>query len=82
MRETTKQTIDRLIREQGCRLYGYADAAHRGATYEQVLATYRHGEDFAQCWRRAYNAVIAREKYDVKRRREVSYQSTFNNYGR
>ena len=82
MRETPKQTIDRLIREQGCRLYGYADAAHRGATYEQVLATYRHGEDFAQCWRRAYNAVIAREKYDVKRRREVSYQSTFNNYGR
>lgn len=72
-RETTKQTIDRLIREQGCRLYGYADAARRGATYEQVLATYRHGEDFAQCWRRAYNAVIAREKYDIKRRKEVPY---------
>jgi hypothetical protein len=73
MRETTKQTIDRLIREQGCRLYGYADAAHRGATYEQVLATYRPSEDFAQCWRRAYNAVIAREKYDTKRRKEVPY---------
>ena len=73
MRETPKQTIDRLIREQGCRLYGYSDAAHRGATYEQVLATYRTGEDFAQCWRRAYNAVIAREKYDVKRRKEVPY---------
>ena len=73
MRETPKQTIDRLIREQGCRLYGYADAAHRGATYEQVLSTYRPGEDFAQCWRRAYNAVIARERYDRQRRKEVPY---------
>ena len=73
MRETPKQTIDRLIREQGCRLYGYTDAAHRGATYEQVLSTYRPGEDFAQCWRLAYNAVIAREKYDTKRRKEVPY---------
>ena len=73
MRETPKQTIDRLIREKGCSLYGYADAAHRGATYEQVLSTYRPGEDFAQCWRRAYNAVIAREKYDTKRRKEVPY---------
>ena len=73
MRETPKQTIDRLIPEQGCRLYGYADAAHRGATYEQVLSTYRPGDDFAQCWRRAYNAVIARERYDTKRRKEVPY---------
>lgn len=73
MRETPKQTIDRLIREQGSRLYGYGDAAHRGATYEQVLGTYRPGEDFAQCWRRAYNAVIARERYNQKRRKEVPY---------
>ena len=73
MRETPKQTIDRLIREKGCSLYGYADAAHRGATYEQVLSTYRLGEDLAQCWRRAYNAVIARERYDRQRRREVPY---------
>lgn len=73
MRETLKQTIDRLIREQGCRLYGYSDAAHRGATYEQVLATYRQGDDFAQCWRRAYNAVVARERYDIRRRKEVPY---------
>jgi hypothetical protein len=73
MRETTKQTIDRLIREKGCSLYGYGDAAHRGATYEQVLATYRPGDDFAQCWRRAYNAVVARERYDRQRRREVPY---------
>ena len=73
MRETPKQTIDRLIREQGCRLYGYGDAAHRGATYEQVLATYRQGEDFAQCWRRAYNTVVARDRYQQKQRREVPY---------
>ena len=73
MKETRKQTIDRLIREMGGSLYGYNDAARRGATYEQVLTTYRCGEDFAQCWRRAYNAVVAREKYDVKRRREVPY---------
>ena len=73
MRETPKQTIDRLIREKGYSLYGYGDAAHRGATYEQVLATYRPGEDFGQCWRRAYNAVIARERYDTKRRKEVPY---------
>ena len=73
MKETRKQTIDRLIREKGGTLYGYNDAARRGATYEQVLTTYRQGEDFSQCWRRAYNAVVAREKYDVKRRREVPY---------
>ena len=73
MKETTKQTIDRLIRQLGGSLYGYNDASHRGATYEQVLATYRPGDDFAQCWRRAYNAVIAREKYDTKRRKEVPY---------
>ena len=73
MRETTKQTIDRLIRQMGGTLYGYNDAAHRGATYEQVLSTYRQGEDFAQCWRRAYNAVVARERYDAQRRKEVPY---------
>ena len=73
MRETRKQTIDRLIQQLGGSLYGYNDAAHRGATYEQVLATYSTGEDFASCWRRAYNAVIAREKYDIIRRREVPY---------
>lgn len=73
MRETTKQTIDRMIRQLGGSLYGYADAAHRGATYEQVVATYRQGEDFGQCWRRAYNAVVAREKYQQQKRREVSY---------
>lgn len=75
MRETRKQTIDRLIREMGCSLYGYGDAGHRGATYEQVLATYRQGEDFADCWRRAYRAVCAREQYDMIRRREVEYKS-------
>lgn len=74
MRETRKQTIDRLIREMGCCLYGYNDAARRGATYEQVVSTYSQGEDFAACWRRAYNAVIAREKYDIKRRREIPYR--------
>lgn len=73
MRETPKQTIDRLIRELGGTLYGYNDTARRGATYEQVVATYRQGEDFAACWRRAYNAVLAREKYDIIRRREVPY---------
>ena len=73
MKETLKQTIDRLIRQLGGSLYGYNDAQHRGATYEQVLATYRPGEDFAQCWRRAYNAVVAREKYDLIRRKEVPY---------
>jgi len=73
MKETTKQTIDRLIRQLGGSLYGYNDAARRGATYEQVLATYRAGDDFAQCWRRAYNAVVARERYDVQRRKEVPY---------
>ena len=73
MRETRKQTINRLIREMGCSLYGYGDAARRGATYEQVLATYCQGEDFAQCWRRAYRAVVEREKYERMRRREVPY---------
>jgi len=73
MKETPKQTIDRLIRQLGGSLYGYNDAQRRGATYEQVLATYRPGEDFAQCWRRAYNAVVAREKYDLIRRKEVPY---------
>lgn len=73
MRETRKQTIDRLIRQLGCSLYGYADTARRGATYEQVLATYCQGEDFSQCWRRAYNAVVEREKYDRMRRKEVPY---------
>ena len=73
MKETTKQMIDRLVRELGGSLYGYWDAAHRGATYEQVVATFRLGDDFAQCWRRAYNAVIARDRYDIKRRREVPY---------
>lgn len=71
MRETRQQTIDRLLRETCSRLYCYWDAAHRGATYEQVRATYRQGEDFADCWRRAYNAVIAKEKYQKKQRREV-----------
>ena len=74
MKETRIQMIDRLVRELGCRLYGYSDTAHRGATYEQVRSTYRPGEDFADCWRRAYNAVIARERYDVKRRNEVPYK--------
>lgn len=74
MKETRKQTIDRLVRELGGSLYGYWDAAHRGATYEQVLATYRQGEDFGQCWRRAYNAVIAREQYQQRNRREVPYK--------
>lgn len=73
MKETRKQTIDRMVRELGGSLYGYFDAAHRGATYEQVVATYRQGEDFGQCWRRAYNAVVARDRYDVKRRKEVPY---------
>lgn len=73
MKETRKQTIDRLIHELGCSLYGYGDAAHRGATYEQVLQQYRQGEDFAQCWRRAYAAVIAREKYTTAKRKEVPY---------
>ena len=73
MRETKKQTIDRLVRQLGCSLYGYNDNAHRGATYEQVLATYRQGEDFTQCWRRAYNAVVARDRYQQKQRREVPY---------
>ena len=75
MRETRKQTIDRLIRQLGGSLYGYNDAARRGATYEQVLSTYRPGEDFVQCWRRAYNAVMQREKYDAMRRKEVPYGS-------
>ena len=73
MKETRKQTIDRFIREKGGTLYGYNDAARRGATYEQVVATYNQGEDFAACWRRAYNAVVAREKYDIARRREVPF---------
>lgn len=73
MKETKKQTIDRLIRELAGCLYGYSDAAHRGATYEQVVATYRQGEDFSGCWRRAYNAVLSREKYDRMRRKEVPY---------
>lgn len=73
MKETRIQTIDRLVRELGDRLFGYNDAANRGATYEQVRATYRSGEDFADCWRRAYNAVIARERYQAKIRKEVSY---------
>lgn len=73
MKETRKQTIDRMIRELGSRLYGYSDAAHRGATYEQVLESYRQGEDFAQCWRRAYSAVLAKEKYHTIKRREVPY---------
>ena len=73
MRETRKQTIDRLINEMSFRLYGYNDAARRGATYEQVVATYSQGEDFAACWRRAYNAVVSRERYDIKRRKEVPY---------
>ena len=75
MRETRKQTIDRFIRQLGGSLYGYNDTAHRGATYEQVLATYVQCEDFASCWRRAYNAVIQREKYDAMRRKEVPYGS-------
>ena len=74
MRETRKQTIDRLVREMGGRLYGYNDAARRGATYEQVVSTYCQGEDFAQCWRRAYNAVVARERYDRNKRKEVPYR--------
>ena len=74
MRETRKQTIDRLVREMGGRLYGYNDAQRRGATYEQVVATYCQGEDFAACWRRAYNAVLSRERYDIKRRREIPYK--------
>lgn len=73
MRETRKQTIDRLVRELGGSLYGYNDSAHRGATYEQVLETYCQGEDFAACWRRAYNAVISRERYDNQRRNQVPY---------
>ena len=73
MKETIKQTIDRMIRTLGGSLYGYNDTAHRGATYEQVLATYRQGDDFAACWRRAYNAVVARERYDTQRRKEVPY---------
>lgn len=73
MRETRKQTIDRLVRQLGGSLYGYNDTAHRGATYEQVLATYCQGDDFANCWRRAYNAVVEREKYDRLRRREVPF---------
>jgi len=75
MRETTKQTIDRMIRQLGGSLYGYADTAHRGATYEQVVATYRQGDDFGQCWRRAYNAVVARDRYEIKKRKEVPYQN-------
>ena len=74
MKETRIQMIDRLVRELGCRLYGYSDTAHRGATYEQVRSSYQTGEDFADCWRRAYNAVVARERYDVKRRNEVPYK--------
>lgn len=74
MRETRKQTIDRLISEMGGTLYGYNDASRRGATYEQVLASYRQGEDFAYCWRRAYNAVLARERYDRNKRKEVPYK--------
>lgn len=73
MGETRIQKIDRLVRELGCRLYGYSDAARRGATYEQVRSTYRIGDDFADCWRRAYNAVIARERYAQAIRREVPY---------
>lgn len=73
MKETRKQTIDRMIRQLGGMLYGYNDAARRGATYEQVLATYNQGEDFASCWRRAYNAVVSRERYDTQRRKEVPY---------
>lgn len=73
MGETRIQRIDRLVRELGCRLYGYSDASRRGATYEQVRDTYRIGDDFADCWRRAYNAVVAREKYQSRIRKEVSY---------
>lgn len=73
MGESRIQKIDRMVREMGGRLYGYADAAHRGATYEQVRETYRVGEDFADCWRRAYNAVIARERYQERIRKEVGY---------
>lgn len=73
MGETKIQRIDRMVRELGCRLYGYADASHRGETYEQVRSTYRMGDDFADCWRRAYNAVVAREKYQSRIRKEVSY---------
>lgn len=73
MKETTKQTIDRMVRQMGGMLFGYNDTAHRGATYEQVVATYRPGDDFAQCWRRAYNAVIARDRYQQRQRREVPY---------
>lgn len=72
MRETKKQTIDRLIRQMSCRLYGYNDAYNRGATYEQVLITYVPGEDFAQCWRRAYNAVMSKQRYDLRRRNETN----------
>ena len=74
MRESRKQTIDRLVRELGGRLYGYNDAQRRGATYEQVVSTYCQGEDFAAYWRRAYNAVLSRERYDAKRRKEVPYK--------
>ena len=73
MAETRTQRIDRLVRELGSRLYGYADASHRGATYEQVRKTYRIGDDFPDCWRRAYNAVLARERYQARIRNEVSY---------
>lgn len=71
MKENRIQTIDQLVREMGYRLFGYSDTAHRGATYEQVRSTYRVGEDFADCWRRAYNAVVSRERYQAKARKEV-----------
>ena len=74
MKENRIQMIDRLVREMGCRLFGYSDTARRGATYEQVRSTFRVGDDFADCWRRSYNAVVARERYDVKRRKEVPYK--------
>lgn len=75
MKENRIQMIDRLVREMGCRLFGYSDTAHRGATYEQVRSTFRIGEDFADCWRRAYNAVVARERYQVRTRKEVYGQN-------
>lgn len=72
MRETRKQTIDRLIRQNASRLTGYS-TTRSGAIYEYVLRNFAPGCDFVALWKRGYNAVISAEKYQQKKRKETKY---------
>lgn len=73
---TTKQKIDRLIRENQSRLYGYNDALNRGATYLNLVQNWQDGIDICHQWRAAYQRAVAHARYVERKNRTSSLPNT------